>query len=488
MQGGLHADKMARWRQPMKDDGYLSADIDPAKGTNVSSLKAQALALVRRELTADPNLHDDAEIAILNDYDGIGGEEFLKRLCTFSRILDRLEKKDAFQEMLSRLAGLLRIGICKVSGEALDAVTIRRDGIQVDIGSKSTLLGTMNGELLTIVSLGKEIRLTEQQLAMVEKLIQEPSDQHLQAVSQAFQIPVKDTERITVLVQNLFGERRNFIRKAFEVTLGELTFYGNRVFELAWCISKVLAGRVNRVAFLNALQHLISRMKRPKHALRFLLADFCRSPHSVHFSDRNAIMLANILLRSYNKELDVDIEMTPEEVLNVRNGLDKDVVNYAQFRIDTVETRFATKVRTIHEKLIALLEYPPPTKEELTIRNLLLLEREIFIFLSLLSGKTAHLILVSALNEYGNPNAGIYRYASATTYLPVFLQQLKIIARGVGRIGTRDDIALLRKIRYHGLQLAELYGSRENQGAMTRTMRGIDNAMRTISMASGYST
>jgi hypothetical protein len=43
------------------------------------------------------------------------------------------------------------------------------------------------------------------------------------------------------------------------------------------------------------------------------------------------------------------------------------------------------------------------------VRHLLFLEREIFIFLSLLSGKTAHLILVSALNEYGDPKAGIYR-------------------------------------------------------------------------------
>lgn len=472
----------------MKDDRYLSADIDPAKSTNVSRLKTQALALVRRELTSDPNLHDDAEIAILNDYDGIGAEELLKRICTFCQLLDRLEKKDALQEMVSLLASLLRIGIYKVSGEALDVVTIRRDGIQVDIGSKSTLLGSMNSELLTIVSLAKESRMTEQQLAMVEKLIKEHSNETLQAVSHIFKIPVKDTERITVLIQNLFGERRNFIRKAFEVTLSELTCYGNGAFELSWCISKVLAGRVNRVAFLNAMQHLISRMRRPKHALRFLLADFCRSPDSVHFSDRNAIMLANILLRTYNKELDVDIEMTPEEVLNVRNGLDKDVVNYAQFRLDTVETRFAAKVRTIHEKLIAILEYPTPVKEKFTIRHLLLLEREIFIFLSLLSGKTAHLILVSALNEYGHPNDGIYRYARATTYLPVFLQQLKIIARGVGRIGTRDDIAQLKKIRYHGLQLAELYGSRENQGAMTRTMQGIDNAMRAISMAGGYST
>lgn len=472
----------------MTDERYMSADIDPASRVNVNRLRARALALIRRELTTDPTLLDDAEIAILNDYDEMDAKSLLTQLIVFSLILNHLQKSDGYRDMVSLLTSLLRIGIHRVSGEALDAVTIRRDGIQVDIQGKVTLLGTMNSELLTIVSLGKEGHMTEKQLRTVETLIKTPNHENLQAVSLAFQIPFKDTERITQLIQNLFDGQRNFLRRTFIVTLGELACYGNRAFELAWCISKVLDGRVNRVAFLNALQHLISRMERPKRALRFLLADFCRSPNSVQFSDRNAMMLANILLRTYNKELDVDIEMTPEEVLGVRKGLDKDVVNYAQFRIDTVETRFAAKVRTIHEKLIAWLAHPPPANAKPSIRHLLLLEREIFIFLSLLSGKTAHRILVSALNEYGDPHAGIYRYPDAHKHLPFFLQQLKIIARGVGRIGRIDDVALLRKIGEHGRTIAQRYGSKENQVALARTMQGVDHAIRNISMANRQPT
>jgi hypothetical protein len=44
------------------------------------------------------------------------------------------------------------------------------------------------------------------------------------------------------------------------------------------------------------------------------------------------------------------------------------------------------------------------------------------------------------------PKAGIYRHHGAATYLPVFLQHLKIIVRGVGRVGTRDDVDLLKQI------------------------------------------
>jgi hypothetical protein len=348
------------------------------------------------------------------------------------------------------------------------------------------MIGSFSGELLTILSLEKESRETERQLMVIDRLVRQRNDKNLQAVSQCFKIPIYDTETITLSIQKLFDGQGNFVRKTFEPMLDELARHGNHAFELLWCYFKALKGRANRVSFLNALQHLISRINRPKHALRFLLADFCRYPQDVAPSDRNAIMLANILLRTYNKELDVDIEMTPEEVLNVRNGLDRDVVHYAQFRIDSVEYRFATKIRTIHEKLIDHLNLPVPGKQAPSIRHLLFLEREILIFLSLLSGKTAHLILISALTEYGDPKTGIYRNLRSATYLPVFLQHLKIIVRGVGRVGTREDVGRLRQIREQGLALSEISASPENQRSVLRTMEWIENAIRGITASTWH--
>lgn len=469
----------------MNQNQYMSADIDPASGTTIKYLKTQALALIRRELTTDFNLHDDAQIAVLADYDGMDAESFLNQLRTFSLILNQLENKDAYQQMVNILAGLLRIGIYKVSGDALEAVTILRDALKIKVGHRTTLVGTMNRELSMIVSIGKEACLTEKRLAVIEKLINQPTDENLGAVSLAFQLPVKETERIMFLAHNGFGENKEFIHSAFEMSLDELAFHGSHAFELSWCVLKNIAGRKDRIAFLNALQRLISRMQSPKPALCFMLADFCRFSDTVVLSDRNIIMLANVLLRTYNKELDVDVEVTPEEVLNVRNGLDKDIVTYVQLRIDKLETRFAAKVRTIHEKLIALLQNPPLATADFSIRHLLFLEREIYIFLSLLAGKTARMILISALNEYGDPDAGIYRYPRSAAYLPIFLQQLKIIARGVGRIGSMSDAVLMQKISRHGLKIAQLFGAKENQIALVRTLRGIETAMRSIHMSYG---
>jgi hypothetical protein len=459
---------------------FLSADIDPAKETNLNRVREQGLVLIRDGLTANPSLHAVASAAILNDYDDMGPEALLQQLKAFSLILDALKATDHFQEMVSILASLLRSGIYKVDGAAMDVITVRRDAIRVDIDGKSTLIGSVPGDLLTILSLGKESRETERQLMVIGDLVKSRSDTHLEAVSQAFNIPLDDTRRVTLLIEKLFDHQGNFIRKTFEPMLDQLARHGNQAFELLWCYFRALRGRANRVSFLNALQHLISRIKRPKHALRFLLADFCRHPDRVDPSDRNAIMLSNILLRTYNKELDVDIEMTPEEVLSVRNGLDLDVVNYAQFRIDSVEYRFSTKVRTIHETMVEMLNAPRPATQSPSIRHLLFLEREVFIFLSLLSGKTARRILVSALNEYGNPDEGIYRHLGAPTYLPVILQHLKIIVRGVGRVGSREDVALLNRIRTYGLKLTELDGTLENQRSVVRTMEWIQNVIRSI--------
>jgi hypothetical protein len=467
----------------MKDSRFLSADIDPAKDSNINSLKEQALQLIHQTLTEDQQLHDDAAIAILNDYDNMGADTFLKQLRTYSLIMNAMKKKVVREKMQVFLVALLRTGIYKVSGEALDAVTVRRDALQVNIDGKSTIIGTVNAEFLTILSLGKESRETERQLMVIDRLVNFRNEANLQAVSESFKLPIHDAEKITLLIEKLFDGQGNFIRKTFEPMLDELSRHGNHAFELLWCYFKVLKGRANRVSFLNALQHLISRINRPKHALRFLLADFCRHPDKVEPSDRNAIMLANILLRTYNKELDVDIEMTPEEVLNVRNGLDRDVVHYAQFRIDSVEYRFASKVRAIHEKIVEQLNSSTPGRETPSVRHLLFLEREIFIFLSLLSGKTAHLILISALTEYGDPKAGIYRNLKATTFLPVFLQHLKIIVRGVGRVGTRDDVSLLKQISENGFKLSQLSGSPENQRSVVRTIEWIDNVIRSVTTA-----
>ena len=470
----------------MMENGRLFAEIDPGPAARVNDLKERALNLIHREFAEDSGLHDAAAVAVLNDYDEMAAKTFLKQLHTYCLILGALKDKASRGEMRPLLVKLLQAGIHKVDGQVLDALTVERDAVRIQIDGKSTLIGSVDAELLSVLTLGKESRETERQLLAIDRLVRLRSDENLEGVSRCFKIPVYDVQKITLSVEKLFDGQGNFIRKTFEPMIGELSGHGNCAFQLLWCYFKVLKTRANRVAFLNALQHLISRINRPKNALRFLLADFCRHPDRVEPSDRNAIMLANILLRTYNKELDVDIEMTPEEVLNVRNGLDREVVRYARFRIDSLDYRFSTKIQTIHEKLTTQLNDPVAGKQKPSIRHLLFLEREILIFLALLSGSTAHRILIGALTEYGDPKRGIYRNHRAAAYLPVLLQHLKIIVRGVGRVGTRDDVGRLREVSEYGLALSEINGTPENQRAVVRAMEWIQSAIRGITTSAWH--
>ncbi|MGD9310015.1 MAG: hypothetical protein PVG51_12780, partial [Desulfosarcina sp.] len=140
----------------MNASRFLSADIDPALDANVNIRKEQALQLIHQELAEDKNLHDQGAVAILNDYEDMPAETFLKQLRIFSQILNAVKGKGVYEKTLNLLADLLRAGIYRVDDRALDAVSVKRDAIQVEIEKKTTIIGPVNTELLTILSLGKE--------------------------------------------------------------------------------------------------------------------------------------------------------------------------------------------------------------------------------------------------------------------------------------------------------------------------------------------
>ncbi|HSO19015.1 MAG TPA: hypothetical protein VLT88_06140, partial [Desulfosarcina sp.] len=265
----------------MNSDRYLPDDIDPTRKDNVITLKERALGVIHRELAGMGQLHDDAAVAVLNDYDEMPAETFLKQLRTFNLILDALKAGTAFQEMLTLLSSLLRAGVDRVDGAALDALTVKRDAVKFEIDGKTTMIGSVVGEWLTILTLAKESRDTERQLSAMERLVRHCSDDNLEEVAACFKIPCEEALEASRRIGRLFDDRGNFVRKSFEAMADELAARGDHVFELLWCHFKMLKGRANRVAFLNALQQLIGRINRPKHALRFLLADFCRQPDVV---------------------------------------------------------------------------------------------------------------------------------------------------------------------------------------------------------------
>lgn len=192
---------------------------------------------------------------------------------------------------------------------------------------------------------------------------------------------------------------------------------------------------------MNSLQALISKMEQTPAALTLLLEDFCRTPYEVLFSDRNSLILANVLLRKYNKEIHNDIEITPEEVLLVRDGLSPEAVKAAGDVIDNLTDAFFQKIRTLHGKLLKGFQ-KGEEDAAMPLRFLLSLERECYIFLALIGRPPGHTVIKSAVKTYGNPGSEIYRKKRGKGFEEACLKHLRVAVRGLSRYEDKNDLPL----------------------------------------------
>ncbi|MGD2038646.1 MAG: hypothetical protein PVH28_12215 [Desulfobacterales bacterium] len=299
------------------------------------------------------------------------------------------------------------------------------------------------------------------------------TDQDVVSIAANFEISARDAQTIIRLYQNCFDNRGNFLKTAFEKNVPKFARHEKKVFEILWEFLKETPRRNNRLPFLNSLQIMVGEIKTPIQAIKVLLTDFTQRPEGVQYPDRNAMMLINQLLRDYNKEAILDIEMTPEEVLLVKSGLDKKVVNYVAWKVDGEPKPFQQKTATIRKRITEAMD-PDLSEQPLwPMRFLLALEREVHIFLALVGGKTALKDMRSALNDYGNP-ALFYRLKKSPDQVVALLSHLAAIIRGLGRLGCQSDLALLDKIKTRQDQFMDLNPDRRYQMLVRHVMGLID--------------
>ncbi|MFA6499386.1 MAG: hypothetical protein WCV64_08660 [Desulfurivibrionaceae bacterium] len=261
-------------------------------------------------------------------------------------------------------------------------------------------------------------------------------------IARNFRITDAQAAHLVQLLNSCFDQNGRFRRSAFEKNIPEFVQYETKVFEFLWHYLKELVSRDDRVSFLNAMQHLIAQLDRPAEALRILLHDIFHQAHRVGFSDRNGLLLANILLRTYNQELGNHIELTPEEVLQVKMGLDQEMIAQALAFLDENQEHLFRKLRTIHEELHKTLGQETGTAT-IPLHYLTTLERELVIFLALVGGPLSHKILHGVVKEYGNPDSGIYASLPGPEEAKGFLQLLQVAVRGLKRFAGMEDLLLL---------------------------------------------
>ena len=355
-----------------------------------------------------------------------------------------------------------------VRDDLLDDVKTNRAAMMQDAPQKAD--PGFNDKLLELVTFFKSRSGTKKKIKEMLRRPVEFDESDFEVIARDFKVTPKRASDLLRLLESCFTKEGRFIRASFEKNIPAFSSYELKVFEFLWQYLKDINQREDRVAFLNSLQLLIAKMKQPINALEILLEDTVKAPEQVGFSERNAFILSNILLRRYNKELTNDVELTPEEVLLVRDGLDRNVAEVARNYVEKNQEKVFQKVRSIHRELKIALE-PPDKATPMPIKYLATLEREAYIFLSLVAGTSAHTIVKSAVKEYGNPDSEIYHLKKSPQSYKVNLQILQVAIRGLIRFGDEDDRSILKFIRNNESGFLSFNKDPRSQEMVKRVMR-----------------
>ncbi|MFH1885379.1 MAG: hypothetical protein ABIM40_01665 [Pseudomonadota bacterium] len=262
-----------------------------------------------------------------------------------------------------------------------------------------------------------------------------------ETIARDFAITIQDAGELVTLLEGCFDEEGRFVRSWFTESAPAFRRHEKKVFKFLWYYLKNHIRRRDRIAMLNGLKLLMDSMGERRHALTVLFEDLLRDPDRVQFSDRNALMLMNVLVRTFNQELEDDIQHTPEGVLDVRAGLDTEASAFVTGLLAGERERFYRKVRAIHGELKA-----PEKNREHPWEYLILLEREIYILLALAGGRTARTVLLSALAEYSDPRSEIFRTPESRDLMTLLLSVIQVLVRGLFRARDPGDLHLLRSL------------------------------------------
>jgi hypothetical protein len=462
----------------LKVDGGQKVSLDGSAESSEDDFFPQALKDAFGELSDQPG-QGSGSFADIN-FDNIDPKEVGKRLQQAFNLIDSVETRGEGWEILEEVIQSIQ-GRFDLAGDSVfDSMVVEGDALKVISEGKEIIIEGMNRNLLEKIEFHKARSASKKEMRAIAGCGVDFSTEDYPQLAEKFDIPAEDIKKIIALVKSCFDSNGHFQKGVFDNNLSEFARYPQNVFAFLWQYLKEPLNRKDRVAFLNSLQLLIRQMDSARNALRILLADFCHDPAEVSFSDRNTPMFASMLLRKFNKELNMDIEVTPEEVLLVKAGLDAEAVKFAMNTIESNPEIFLEKIKTVGDKIVASLDPKRPESEPMPLRYLLSLEREIHILLSLVGGETALSVLRNAVKHYGNPASKIYRFPQSSDYLTAFLQHLKVAIRGLGRIGEKIDLAVLEDVTKREKGFLRLGEGSQHEKHIARIMEWIEVARQSI--------
>jgi len=455
--------------------------VDKSGWEVISKEKADTARLITEKFKNTPNVAARVMHTLYgNDYKEIDSDNFGDRIQLTSAFLNKIGDEENNKESLKEILKNVQQRVDEVRDEVFDDLIVKKDEITVRNAKQEKVIRNVHKKLINIIGFYKGRSVSKKKIRNIgrEKIDFDAQDYNL--LAKDFNMPVEDVKALLDLLKSCFDSQGHFLRKVFEQNIPEFVKYEKKVFEFIWHYLKRTPHRNDRVAFLNSLQLLIARMKQRKRAVQILLADFLKEPGTVNFPERNAFILANLLVRKYNKEMNVDIELTPEEVLMVRSGLDRETADDTAYMIDKYQEKFLQKIKAVHEELMNSLNSGKAYKKAMPLNFLLRLEREIYIFCSLVEGNTARYVLRTAMRKYGDLKSEIYQSQDIHQNMPLILQHLKVLVRAVGRMKQIEDLPFLNSIIELEPGFMKLCEATQSRDKFRHVMKWTDIAMKNI--------
>ena len=443
----------------------MTADDD----TGTTPEQAQVVQLA--SLAADSPMDAASMIQAVygDDYEKIDSVHLGHRLHASNGLLESVEENPERTRIEKEILGNIETRLDEVRDQVIDDLFSRERLSASGDGAQEGILGGLSENLRSMVTHTKYRADARKKLRGIVHQDVELSQEEIEALAKDFQTSFEDCQNFVRLLRSCFNADGRFSKRQFADIVSVLIRYEEKVLEFLWNYLQDAIHEDDRIAFLNSLQLLITRMSQPKKSIGMLLTDFCRDASTVKHSDAKSLMLSSLLVRKYDQAL-VDVEISPEEILQIDDSVDVAIANYVVWKIDRDQRQFFEKIQTIHQQLIGAVDKETESASDLPLAYLLDLEREAYIFFSMVGGLTGRSIILSAVKEYGNPESIVYQSGNPAMQASWFLKLLRVAVRGLARVGQPDDVAVLDMLHQRGPGLAAMDASPEHQEQIKRIL------------------
>lgn len=412
------------------------------------------------------------------DYAKVNTPVLGERLNLSSDLLNNLENRPKESHLTKEVLTNLQARLDQVRDQVIDEIMVREAKGKEQGQGPEGAGHAVHSQIYKMVNFFKGRSTTRKKMTgMVHRTI-EFTKKDYEVLAQDFRITEEQAQTLVEKLKACFDAEGRFVKSAFIGASALFRKYEQKIFHFLWHHMKDVILPEDRVAFLNALQSLTSQMDQPKRAFKILIEDICSEPETIKFSDDKAVMLANLIIQRDKSLTNYDI--TPEDVVLNRHAIDTVVAEYAAWRLEKDHEEFLTKFQTIHKKLAEGLTLEKAAPNRLPVPTILNIERELYIFLSLVECEVGKIVLRSAVGEYGSPEAAIFHQKKSEDFLGGLLQNLRVSLRGLGSVGVSDDLSMLEKVRTQEETFLRLKNDQQYRSQARLITEWVDEAVKFI--------